>query len=162
MLPRNTAQAAKLAKKHDDKLKTRAWMKIDPAAGPLRYAVEVRHPSFMVPEFFALLRKHKIAFVFADTAKKWPYAEDLTADFVYIRLHGDKELYVSGYNNKALDWWANRIEHWRKGKQPRDAKTVTRPKARAKQLDVFVYFDNDAKVYAPFDAQRLATRLGRT
>ena len=102
MLPRNTAQAAKLAKKHDDKLKTRAWMKIDPAAGPLRYAVEVRHPSFMVPEFFALLRKHKIAFVFADTAKKWPYAEDLTADFVYIRLHGDKELYVSGYNNKAL------------------------------------------------------------
>src|SRR5207247_10935871 len=68
MLPRNTVQAAKLAKKHDDKLKTRAWMKIDPAAGPLRYAVEVRHPSFMVPEFFALLRKHKIAFVFADTA----------------------------------------------------------------------------------------------
>jgi len=162
MLPRNTAQAAKLAKKHDDKLKARAWMKIDPASGPLRYAVEVRHPSFMVPEFFALLRKHKIAFVFADTARKWPYAEDLTADFVYIRLHGDKELYVSGYNNKALDWWANRIEHWRKGKQPRDAKTVTRPKAWAKQLDVFVYFDNDAKVYAPFDAQRLAARLGPT
>jgi uncharacterized protein YecE (DUF72 family) len=159
LLPRDTHGAAKLAKKHDDNLKTRAWMKID-ASRQLRYALEVRHKSFMTPEFFDLLRKHNIAFVFADTARTFPYAEDLTADFVYIRLHGAKRLYVTGYNDKALDWWTNRIEHWRKGGQPRDAKIVSRPKARAKQLDVFVYFDNDAKVHAPFDAQRLAARLG--
>jgi uncharacterized protein YecE (DUF72 family) len=115
----------------------------------------------MRPEFFDLLRKHNIAFVIADTAGKFPYAEDLTADFVYIRLHGAKELYVSGYNDKALDWWANRIEHWRKGRQPGDAKMVTPAKA-SEHLDVFIYFDNDAKVYAPFDAQRLAARLRMT
>jgi uncharacterized protein YecE (DUF72 family) len=135
-------------------------MKIDFAPARLRYAIEVRHKSFMTPEFFDLLRKHNIAFVIADTARKFPYSEDLTADFVYIRLHGAEKLYVSGYNDKALDWWANRIEHWRKGRQPRGAKTVARTKAGGNRRDVFVYFDNDAKVYAPFDAQRLAARLG--
>jgi uncharacterized protein YecE (DUF72 family) len=160
LLPRDTREASKLAKNHDNKLQARAWMKIDTTPARLRYALEVRHKSFMTPEFFDLLRRHNIAFVIADTARKFPYSEDLTADFVYIRLHGAKKLYVSGYNDKALDWWANRIEHWRKGREPRNAKTVGRAKAGAKRRDIFVYFDNDAKVYAPFDAQRLAARLG--
>jgi len=159
LLPRNTRQAAKLSANHDDNLKARAWTKID-ISRPLRYAIEVRHESFMTPEFFALLRRHNIAFVFADSAGKWPYAEDLTADFIYIRLHGAEELYVSGYTDRALDRWADRIEHWRKGKQPSDAKLIACAKRPAKRLDVFVYFDNDAKVYAPFDAQRLAAQLG--
>jgi uncharacterized protein YecE (DUF72 family) len=159
LLPRDTRAAAKLAKKHDNKLKARAWMKID-VSRPLRYALEVRHKSFMTPDFFDLLREHNVAFVFADTAGKFPYAEDLTANFFYIRLHGAKKLYVSGYNDKALRWWTNRIELWRTNKQPRDAKTITDARTPTKHLDVFVYFDNDAKVLAPFDAQRLAARLG--
>ena len=167
LLPRNTREAAKLGTNHDDNLKARAWTKID-ISRLLRYAIEVRHESFMMPEFFALLRKHNIAFVVADTAGKWPYAEDLTADFIYIRLHGAEELYVSGYTDRALDRWPDRIGHWRKGKQPSDAKLVgtsrrdvrERRSAASLPLDVFVYFDNDAKVYAPFDAQRLAAQLG--
>ena len=159
LLPRDTAPASALAKLHNDKLKARAWTKID-VSRPLRYAVEIRHESFLVPEFFALLRKHNVAFVFADTAGKWPYAEDLTADFVYLRLHGAEQLYVSGYRETALDWWAARLKKWRNGKQPRDAKLVTREKADNQKRDIFVYFDNDAKVHAPFDAQRLAKRLG--
>jgi uncharacterized protein YecE (DUF72 family) len=159
LLPRDTRSAAKLAKKHDNNLKRRAWMKVD-VSRPLRYAVEVRHKTFMTPGFFNLLREHNIAFVFADTAKKFPHAEDLTGDLVYIRLHGAEKLYVSGYNDKALDWWAKRIELWRTSKQPRDAKTITHANARSQHLNVFVYFDNDAKVHAPFDAQRLAARLG--
>jgi uncharacterized protein YecE (DUF72 family) len=59
----------------------------------MRYCVEIRHASFLVPDFFELLREFNIAFVFADTAGKWPYAEDLTADFVDCRLHGDTQLY---------------------------------------------------------------------
>ena len=125
----------------------------------LRYAIEVRHPSFLTPEFFALLRKHNIAFVFADTAKKWPYAEDVTADFVYIRLHGDTKLYVSGYSDRAIARWSNRIQHWRDGRQPSNAKLVTPPRSEKGRREIFVYFDNDAKVHAPFDAQRLAGRL---
>ena len=162
LLPRDTAEAAKLAKKHDDKLKARAWTKIDPTAAgrPLRYALEVRHPSFMTREFFNLLRKHNIAFVFADTAGKWPYAEDLTADFVYCRLHGDKKLYVSGYGDRTIERWANRIALWQRGRQPRDAKSISGAKVDHRSRDVFVYFDNDAKVHAPFDAKKLAARFG--
>src|SRR6266702_2144361 len=69
-----------------------AWKKVD-VSRPLRYALEVRHKSFITSDFFDLLREHNIAFVFADTARKFPYAEDLTADLVYIRLHGAKKLY---------------------------------------------------------------------
>jgi uncharacterized protein YecE (DUF72 family) len=107
-----------------------------------------------------LLREHNVAFVFADTAQKWPYAEDLTADFVYIRLHGSEQLYVSGYSDQALDWWARRIEHWQAGQQPGDAKVVTTLRSDGRSRPVYVYFDNDAKVHAPFDAMRLAERLG--
>ena len=159
LLPRDTAEAAELAKGHDDKVKGRAWTKVD-AARPIRRCVEIRHPTFMVPELFALLRRHNIAFVVADTAGKWPYADDITADFVYCRLHGAEQLYVSGYTDKELDWWANRIEHWRKGRQPKDAALVSDRKAAAGKRDVYVYFDNDAKVHAPFNAKTLANKLG--
>jgi uncharacterized protein YecE (DUF72 family) len=158
LLPQNTREAAKLAKNHDDKLKGGSWTKTD-AMRPIRYAVEIRHPTFMVSDFFALLRQHNIAFVFADTAGKWPYAEDLTADFVYCRLHGSEQLYVSGYSDKELDWWANRLEHWCKGRQPRDAKVIADRKSKAGRRGVYVYFDNDAKVHAPFNAKTLAKKL---
>ena len=161
LLPRDTEAAARLTRKHDAKLKSRAWSKIDDSR-PLRYALEIRHPSFMVPEFFELLRQQNIAFVMADTAGQWPYAEDLTADLVYARLHGDEQLYVSGYSAKALDWWAARIALWSRGKQPSDARLVGPPPGPPRKRDVFVYFDNDAKVHAPFDAGGLAKRLGVT
>jgi uncharacterized protein YecE (DUF72 family) len=158
LLPRNTKEASELAAKHSEKLRARAFLKVD-VSRPLRYALEVRHPSFMTADFFELLRRRKIAFVFADTAKKFPYAEDLTANFIYCRLHGDKELYASGYGDRALDWWANRIEHWREGRQPRDAKLVTERETDSLRRYAFVYFDNDAKIHAPYDAIRLAKRL---
>lgn len=55
-----------------------------------------------------MLRRQKIALVLADTALKWPHLEDATADFMYLRLHGDKALYASGYTDAALDHWATR------------------------------------------------------
>ncbi|MGH8162874.1 MAG: DUF72 domain-containing protein [Rhodanobacteraceae bacterium] len=142
LLPRDTVAAAELSRLHNEKLKGGAWTETD-ASRPLRYAIEIRHPSFLVPEFFDLLREERVAFVFADTAGKWPYAEELTTDFVYCRLHGDTQLYVSGYSDRALEWWAERLRRWARGR------------------DIFVYFDNDAKVHAPFDAQRLSTLLVR-
>lgn len=159
LLPKTAAVAVQLARKHDDRLKGKAWLG-DGGRHKLRHCVEVRHESFMVPEFFALLRKYGMAFVFADTAGKWPYTEDLTSDFVYIRLHGDEELYVSGYGKTTLQHWASRIQRWRKGGQPRDAKLVTRRKLGPKmKKDVYVYFDNDAKVKAPGDARQLIRLL---
>ena len=123
----------------------------------LRHAVEIRHPSFVDPAFVALLRKHRIALVVADTTGKWPLAEDVTSDFVYMRLHGDKKLYVSGYSPRSLERWAARIRCWSEGLEPADARLID-PAARPERrpLDVYCYFDNDAKVKAPRDAQRLA------
>ncbi|WP_328410491.1 DUF72 domain-containing protein [Nocardia sp. NBC_00403] len=139
-LPRTTTRAAEIAAQHDHR--------VDPgftttdAERPMRYALEIRHPSFVTPQFTELLAAHDIALVVADAAGKYPLIEEVTSNFVYIRLHGHDELYVSGYTDDGLDMWAEKIRWW------------------AADRDVFVYFDNDAKVMAPRDALALQARLG--
>jgi uncharacterized protein YecE (DUF72 family) len=143
-LPRDTHAALDLARRHDGKLaEDRVHLEVD-ARRPLRHALEVRHPSYLAdPGFPELLREHDIALVTSDTAGKWPlFLEPTASDFAYVRLHGDAELYVSGYTDQALDSWAARIGGWRA------------------EREVFVYFDNDVKVRAPADARGLAERLG--
>ncbi|MDB5396724.1 MAG: hypothetical protein JWM91_4230 [Rhodospirillales bacterium] len=158
MLPRDTGEASTLARRHDARLAGRAWLKSD-VEQPLRHAVEIRNESFRTPAFVELLRDYNAALVCADTVE-WPLLMDLTADFVYCRLHGSEELYVSGYDDKALDRWANRLRAWAHGGEPADAVRILGPAKRcAKGRDVFVFFDNDAKVRAPADAAALAQRL---
>jgi uncharacterized protein YecE (DUF72 family) len=140
-LPRSTGEAAWLARRHDERLNDRSITVTD-ADRPIRHALEVRHKTFEVPAFVDLLRKHAISLVVADTAGRWPLMRDVTADLVYVRLHGDVELYTSGYTDEALDKWAAEIRSWT------DA-----------GLDVQVHFDNDVKVHAPYDAIHLAERL---
>ncbi|KYG63444.1 hypothetical protein AZI85_05285 [Bdellovibrio bacteriovorus] len=127
----------------------------------LRHAIEVRHHSFENPAFIDLLRKYNIALVFADTAGTWPYMEDLTSDFVYLRLHGPEELYASGYDDATLRWWADRLKLWTEGKEPTNALSISDKPATERKRDAFVYFDNDIKVRAPFDAQSLMRMLGK-
>jgi uncharacterized protein YecE (DUF72 family) len=160
LLPCSTGAAAQLAGEHDARLDGRAETTTD-ADRPLRHAVEVRHASFRDPAFVALLRAHDVALVVADTAGTFPYLEDVTAGFVYVRLHGDTELYTSGYTPEALDRWAERVRAWRAGGSPVGEHTVAAPAPPAPDgRDVFVYFDNDVKVRAPFDAIGLAERVG--
>jgi uncharacterized protein YecE (DUF72 family) len=142
LLPRTTAAAAALSLEHDARLEGRAWTTTD-ADRPLRHAVEVRHDTFRDPGFAALARDHGIAVVVADTAGRWPLIDEDTADFAYARLHGESELYVSGYDDASLDRWAERVRRWLDSGR-----------------DVVVYFDNDVKVRAPFDAMALAEKLG--
>ncbi|MEP6817059.1 MAG: DUF72 domain-containing protein, partial [Marmoricola sp.] len=144
LLPRTTNQAAELAKGHDEKLAEDRVLTATDAERPLRHAMEFRSPTFDTPDALALFREHDIACVLADTAGRWPKVEAATSDFRYIRLHGDKELYSSGYSTEALDGWADKCRRW------------------AEDQDVFVYFDNDAKGYAPYDAQALIARLSTT
>jgi uncharacterized protein YecE (DUF72 family) len=159
LLPRDTEAAAELGKGHDAKLKHGALTRTD-RRRPIRHAVEIRRTEFVVREFMSLLRKHQVALVFADTAGRWPYTEDLTADFAYLRLHGAEELYVSGYTDEALEWWASRVRAWRMGEEPADARRLLdAAPPRKSGRDVYVYFDNDAKVKAPFDAMSLAAKL---
>jgi uncharacterized protein YecE (DUF72 family) len=140
LLPRTTAQAAELAAKHDAKVPDALVTTEEDR--PLRHALEFRSATFCVPECFELLRRHAVACVVADTAGRWPRAEQVTSDLVYVRLHGDQELYASGYDEATLRDWAGKCRGW------------------AKQgLDVFVFFDNDAKGYAPHDAMALLSLL---
>lgn len=167
LLPRDTEAAAALARRHDARLRGRAWTRTD-APRPVRHALEVRHESFKERRFVELLRQHGVALVVADTAGRWPYFEDVTADFVYVRLHGDAELYVSGYTGAALDRWARRVRAWAAGlgtagPRARASSRLLAPPAPARRggRDVYVFFDNDVKVHAPFDAMALAHRLGQ-
>ncbi|MFJ3392872.1 DUF72 domain-containing protein [Leifsonia aquatica] len=113
-----------------------------PADRPLRHAVEARHPSFADPAFARIARDHGVAVVVADTAGRYPLLREVTTDFVYVRLHGDEELYTSGYTDAALDRWAADARGWLDD-----------------GLDVYAYFDNDVKVRAPYDAMGLRERL---
>lgn len=160
LLPRDTQQALSLARARDARLKGRARLAID-ANRPLRHAMEVRHETYRNPEFIELLREHNVALVVADTAKRWPYLEDVTADFMYLRLHGEKTLYTSGYPDKSLDRWAERIRTWSAGREPADARHVSQIQTSgAAARDIYCYFDNtDAKLRAPFDAQKLMEKL---
>ena len=160
LLPRDTEAACSLARKRSAWMKGRVRLSVD-APRPLRHAVEVRNASFLDPSFIDLLREQRIALVIAETAGQWPMAQDVTADFIYMRLHGDKELYRSGYSDRALARWAQRIRAWHEGAEPAGAEKVStdRPPGKAPR-DVYCYFDNtDVKLRAPIDARSLMRKL---
>ena len=160
LLPQDFAAAAKLGRKRDDFMKGRASLRVDKNRR-LRHAIEIRNDSFDNPDFIALLRKFGVALVIAETARKWPMLNDVTADFMYLRLHGDKELYRSGYSDKSLDRWAKRIAAWHRGGEPSGLKKVTKKSMKsARPREMFCFFDNtDVKLRAPFDAQTLVKKL---
>jgi uncharacterized protein YecE (DUF72 family) len=158
-LPHDTEAASRIARHRSDFMEGRDLLDTD-ARRPLRHAVEIRHKSFADPAFATMLRQHRVALVVADTAGKWPLIEEVSSDFMYLRLHGDEVLYASGYSDEALARWARRIEAWREGRQPSDAATLTDHTPSASPRDVYCYFDNDIKVKAPFDAAKLMRLLG--
>jgi uncharacterized protein YecE (DUF72 family) len=159
LLPRDTKAAAILARKHDGMVK-KPLVKVE-GNRELRHAMEVRHESFKNQAFIDLLRQNNIAVVVADTAGKWPLMEDVTADFVYVRLHGDEQIYVSGYTDEALDVWGKKVKGWLKGGEAAGAQRVGKKAVRRKGgREVYVYFDNDVKVRAPVDARGLMERVG--
>jgi len=113
-----------------------AWRRV-------RHAIEFRHASWFCDEVAACLRRHGIAACQSD-AGGWPRWDAVTADLVYVRLHGRPRTYFSAYREKALRAWARRVRRWlREGRE------------------VHVYFDNDARGAAPRDAERLIALLRR-
>ena len=144
LLPRTTGAAAAIAVDHDQRVPAdRALIAAADPAQRIRHAVEVRHETFRTNEFYEVLRRQQIALVVADSPGKWPFIEEITTDFMYVRLHGHDELYTSGYSDESLDEWAAKTRNWVAAGQ-----------------DVYIYCDNDAKVRAPYDAMGLMQRLG--
>lgn len=160
LLPKDFNSAAKLGARHEARVPD-PYLEVDQNR-PIRHAMEVRHETFATPAFVQLLRKYNVALCVAETAGKWPLAEDVTADFVYVRLHGAEQIYISGYTDEQLEAWASRMRAWADGREPKDARRVDGPSpARDEGRDVYVYFDNtDVKLRAPFDALALMQRLG--
>ncbi|WP_418063619.1 DUF72 domain-containing protein [Pimelobacter simplex] len=108
---------------------------------PVRHVLEFRDASFCTDEALDQMRAHDIGCVVSDSPGTWPRAEAVTSDVVYVRLHGHTELYASGYAPASLDRWAERCRGW------------------AEEADVYVYFDNDARGRAAYDAMGLRARL---
>jgi len=148
ILPRTVFEARDLARRHDARLDGRAWFEAQTDA-PLRHALEPRSTTFADPTALALLQQHRVALVTADTAGRWPLYDALTSDFAYIRLHGGRKLYHSGYRPSELRQWCDLITAWATG----DGASDHRPR------DVYVYFDNDARGHAPHDATALDALL---
>lgn len=140
-LPRTTKQLARIAAKHDQRLKKGALVEAERNL-PLRHAFEIRHVSYLEDPFFDLLRAYGCAYVIADSAGRYPFHIEVISNLAYVRLHGSTELYTSQYSLQELQVWASRCDGW----------------ARS-GYDVFVYFDNDAKVFAPHDALMLRLLL---
>jgi uncharacterized protein YecE (DUF72 family) len=159
LLPKDRLAAHACAANHSEEVKEADDEK--PQKLPLRHCVEIRNESFRHPDFIQLLREHKVALVVADTAGRWPQLEDITADFIYMRLHGDTELYNSGYSDAALERWYQRMYRWSQGSQPDDPKLVSdkAPPTRDNR-DIYCYFDNTDKLWAPQDARKILTKFG--
>lgn len=145
LLPKTVGEALGMAADRDEWMEDRSWTAAA-ADGRLRHAMEVRHGSFETERFRDQLRRHGVAAATTDSAGKWPLFLEQTSDFSYVRLHGLGELYAGGYTEEALDTWEGRVRGWMEEDGGRD---------------VFVYFDDDAKVRAPHDAMALAGRLRR-
>jgi uncharacterized protein YecE (DUF72 family) len=142
-LPRDLAGAQRWARRHEQRTTGRAALTAaGRARGPLRHAVEIRHPSWLADDALAVMRAFDVALVAADTAGRHPLSVERTASFAYVRLHGATQLYASEYRAADLAPWVKRIAKWSRG-----------------GADVFVYFDNDARGHAPHDALRLRRML---
>ena len=143
-LPRTTSEAAGLARSHDDKVKEGRSLTEAVDERPIRHVLEARHVSFDTEEATRLLRANDIGTVWADAAGKFPAIDADTSGVRYVRLHGHTELYASDYDGARLDAWADRCRGW-----------------RDQGRDVYVYFDNDARGYAPWNAVALEERVRR-
>jgi uncharacterized protein YecE (DUF72 family) len=165
LLPRDTTAALRLARRRHPRMYGRSHLRID-RPRPLRHAMEIRHESFLDERFVAMLRRHNVALVIAETARKWPMPRDVTADFMYLRLHGDREIYQSGYGPAALSRWAARIRAWHAGREPSTlppgaVRIAARAPRQPRGRDVYCYFDNtDVKLRAPVDARSLMRIIG--
>jgi uncharacterized protein YecE (DUF72 family) len=143
-LPRSTSEAAGLARGHDEKVPEARALVDALDERPIRHVLEARHASFATLEAAELLRANDIGSVWADAAGKFPVIDQDTSDVRYVRLHGHTELYASGYSSRSLDQWAARCRSWSEAGR-----------------DVYVYFDNDIRGRAPWDAVGLLARLDR-
>ncbi len=160
LLPADAQAAGRLAKQHDERVTGRASMAVHENQ-PIRHVLEFRHSHFLTEEVVRLCRERGVALAISDSGGAWTLTEEVTADFIYLRLHGSPQVYASSYDDAQLRYWAQRIQAWADGDEPGDARRITElnPPRRGNR-DVYVYFDNDQHAHAPDNALQLMELLG--
>lgn len=140
-----------------------AWLDLLPhehSGVKLRHALEVRHPSFIDPDFVALARVHDVAIVYAHH-EKYPEIADVTADFVYARLQRGTDDIDICYPADQMDRWTERAKLWADGETPDDLPyAAARADTNRMPRDVFVFFIHEGKVRAPHGAMAFMERVG--
>ena len=157
LLPADEVSLMEVALRHSDKVEGRTVLTTEESF-PVRHAVEVRHPSFYCPEFFQLLRRYNIALVLTDDHTLWQKSMPVTADFVYVRLHGQGKALANGYQPAHLKRWHRRLLHWDGGTVPPDLPLPEEEAFHGNdgcRRDAWVFFDNDEKALAPKNAGEL-------
>lgn len=122
----------------DDALITDFFELLGTHGHSFRFAVEVRHRSWIADPVFELLSRYGIAFVIADSDGRFPFSETVITDMVYLRLHGPEQLYASDYDESQLRRYAEKIIHW-----------------LGTGHEVWVFFNNDFHGYAVKNALKL-------
>lgn len=148
--------------KHFDAADVEAFLKLLPMRAEgrrLRHALEVRHDSFLTPEFVALAREYGAAIVLAADAR-YPQIADLSADFVYARVMGTREDEPDGYPAAELDAWAERARRWGAGESGNGLQTVSEVPPEPGPRDVFLFIISGFKLRNPAAAMALIRRLG--
>jgi uncharacterized protein YecE (DUF72 family) len=160
LLPRTTAAASALCQgfqQHSAIGSGGAVAVTEERSRRLRHAFEVRHESFMDPEFLELLRTHGAA-VACCAETGLPALSDVTADFVYCRLMGGVAGEEGGYDADTLSQWVERAKTWAMGAEPADfARIGGRPSRQ--QRDVFVFLDTATRLRAPANALEMIRRI---
>lgn len=155
LLPQTPEAAAALARRHDETLRSEPFFETV-GVPRIRHALEVRHESFAVPDFIALLRAHNVAMVIADTAE-WRW-QDLTADFAYLRLQGppDGQAYSAGQR----DAWADKLRAFSQGSEAGPDDRIAALNGDGLAREVYAFFVSTDKERAPHNAMAVQHRLG--
>lgn len=152
LLPTDTQAAAEVAARQT--LPGRETVTTSDGNWPIRHVLEIRHPSWFQEETAEIARRYEVALAFSHSSR-WPYAEEITAPFVYVRLHGPRQLYASPYNQAELERFAERVLMWAHGRQSADAVRIGETSPDSRGRDVYVFFDNDSGGFAPRQALEL-------
>lgn len=161
ILPHDAWSLAAFAAKHSSLDAERMDLQVDENR-PVRHAIEFRNESFVTPRFVDILREHNVAMVIADEASKFPSGDDVTADWVYIRLHGERVGRESGYTPEEIKAWAAKARVYAAGGEPAGARRIGGPARPAGGgRDVFIAFDNtEIKRRSPVNARQMSEELG--
>jgi uncharacterized protein YecE (DUF72 family) len=127
---------------HRDDRRLEDWLDLLGGRDQIMHTIEFRHPSWFAPEVLAALRSHGVALTIGDHPERPFQTLDATAPWRFVRFHYGSRGRAGNYSLSEIDTWARRIAQWRR------------------REEVFAYFNNDWRGFAPANAERLRSRLG--